>query len=223
MTDAMSERFELLSGSHAAPAHRAPELTPDEAALVARIRAGEAEAYEILVRRHAGRMLAVAQRLLRNPDDARDVVQEAFLAAYRHAGSFAGQSCLGTWLHRIVVNAALMKIRARSRRPEESIDELLPRFHDDGHMVDPAGRWRTEEGEGALERKERCAMVRDCIARLPETYRTVLTLRDIEELDPQETATLLGTSVNAVNIRLHRARQALRALLDPHLREAAAR
>ena len=217
----MGERLDLPAGPDASSAAPLPAPLSDEADLIARIRTGEAAAYEILVRRHAGRMLAVARRLLRNPDDARDAVQEAFLAAFRHAGSFAGQSSLGTWLHRIVVNAALMKIRARSRRPEESIDDLLPRFHDDGHMVDPAGRWRTDgtEGELQLERKERCALVRECIARLPESYRTVLTLRDIEELDPQETAALLGTSVNAVNIRLHRARQALRALLDPHLRE----
>jgi len=200
----------------------ATALTAEEAALIARIRAGDGEAYEILVRRHAPRMLAVARRLLRNGDDARDAVQEAFLAAYRHAASFAGGSALATWLHRIVVNAALMKIRSRSRRPEESIEELLPNFQEDGHMIGPAGRWRTEEGQGKLEREERCALVRQCIAQLPETYRTVLMLRDIEELDPQETATLLDTSVNAVNIRLHRARQALRALLDPHLREGAA-
>lgn len=220
----MNEGLEASSASPApAPAPRpAAELSADEAALIAGIRAGDEAAYEILVRRHAGRMLAVARRMLHNGDDARDAVQEAFLAAYRHAGSFAGGSTLGTWLHRIVVNAALMKIRSRSRRPEESIEELLPRFHDDGHMVDPAGRWRAERNEGELEREERRTLVRDCIARLPETYRTVLMLRDIEELDPQETAKVLGTSVNAVNIRLHRARQALRALLDPHLREGTA-
>jgi RNA polymerase sigma-70 factor, ECF subfamily len=194
------------------------ELPADESALIASVRAGDAQAYETLVRRHAGRMLAVARRLLRNEQDAQDAVQEAFVSAYRHAESFAGASSLGTWLHRIVVNAALMKLRSRSRRPEESIDELLPRFHEDGHMVDPAGRWAHDE-QGRLERDERCALVRECIGRLPESYRTALMLRDIEELDAQETALLLGVSVNAVNIRLHRARQALRALLDPHMRE----
>ena len=196
----------------------AGELPAEEAALIAGLRAGDAAAYEILVRRHAGRMLAVARRLLRNSEDAQDAVQEAFISAYRHAGSFAGASSLGTWLHRIVVNAALMKLRSRSRRPEEPIEELLPRFHEDGHMVDPAGRWAREE-QDRVESRERCALVRECIGRLPESYRTVLLLRDIEELDPQETAMLLGASVNAVNIRLHRARQALRALLDPHMRE----
>jgi RNA polymerase sigma-70 factor (ECF subfamily) len=219
----MSENLDASRGAATSPAPRAPaQLTPEEAALIERIRAGEPQAYEVLVRRHAGRMLAVAQRLLRNADDAHDAVQEAFISAYRHAGSFAGGSSLGTWLHRIVVNAALMKLRSRSRRPEESIDELLPRFHDDGHMIDPAGRWSTAEEHGRLERDERCALVRECIGRLPETYRTVLMLRDIEELDPQETALMLGTSVNAVNIRLHRARQALRALLDPHMRDGVA-
>ena len=215
----MSGHLESNRHAPAALASRTPgELPPDEAALIASVRAGDAQAYEILVRRHAGRMLAVAKRLLRNSEDAQDAVQEAFISAYRHAGSFAGASSLGTWLHRIVVNAALMKLRSRSRRPEEPIEELLPRFHEDGHMVDPAGRWSSDE-QGRLERDERCALVRQCIGRLPENYRTVLLLRDIEELDPAETALLLGASVNAVNIRLHRARQALRALLDPHMRE----
>ena len=211
-----------LESPREAPAALAPcksaELSADEAALIASVRAGDATAFEVVVRRHAARMLAVARRLLRSEQDAQDAVQEAFVSAYRHAGSFAGASSLGTWLHRIVVNVALMKLRSRSRRPEESIDELLPRFHEDGHMVDPAGRWAHDE-QGRLERDERCALVRECIGRLPESYRTVLMLRDIEELDAQETALLLGVSVNAVNIRLHRARQALRALLDPHMRE----
>ncbi len=161
-------------------------------------------------------MLAVATRLLKNPEDARDAVQEAFLSAYRHAGEFAGGCQVGTWLHRIVVNAALMKIRSRSRRPEASIEELLPRFQQDGHHAEPASRWRT--AEEVLEREERQALVRSCIAQLPESYRTVLLLRDIEELDPAEVAAQLGISTNAVNVRLHRARQALRTLLDPHFR-----
>ena len=82
--------------------------------------------YEQLVRTYGGRMLAVARRLVRNEEDARDCVQEAFLQAFRNIEKFEQRASLGSWLHRIVTNAALMKLRARARRPEESIEDLLP-------------------------------------------------------------------------------------------------
>jgi RNA polymerase sigma-70 factor (ECF subfamily) len=190
---------------------------PDEASLLAGLRAGEDAAFDALVRGHAGRLLAVAQRLLRNADDAQDAVQDAFLAAFRSIGSFKGDAQLSTWLHRIVVNAALMKLRSKRRRPEEPIDELLPRFLADGHAAQPAAPWR-EPADKLVQRREVRELVRASIDRLPETHRTVLMLRDVEELDTEETARLLGISVGAVKTRLHRARQALRELLDPHLR-----
>ena len=112
-----------------------------ESALLERLRAGEAAAFERLVREQGGRMLAVARRFLREDEDARDAVQDAFLSAFRSLDSFEGQAKLSTWLHRIVVNAALMKLRARKRRPEESIEELLPRFLEDGHQAEPATPW----------------------------------------------------------------------------------
>jgi RNA polymerase sigma-70 factor (ECF subfamily) len=192
----------------------------EEPGLLEALRRGDGRAFECLVRQHGGRLLAVARRLVRNEEDARDAVQEAFLSAFRSIHSFEGQARLSTWLHRIVVNAALMKLRSRQRRPEESIEELLPRFSEDGHQAEPAVMWRAAH-EDVLERRETRELVRSCIDRLPDTYRNVLMLRDIEELDTQETATLLGVTENAVKIRLHRARQALRSLLDPVLREGA--
>ncbi len=191
----------------------------DEAAWVSALRAGDEQAFEKLVRAYSGRMLAVARRMLQNESDAEDAVQEAFLSAFRAIDRFQGGSRLSTWLHRIVVNAALMKLRSRQRRPEDPIEELLPKFLEDGHPVRPAVEWK-ESAQTALEREELRAAVRASIDQLPESYRTVLLLRDIEELDTQETARLLELSPNAVKIRLHRARQALRGLLDPHLREA---
>ena len=190
-----------------------------EAALLAGLRAGRDEAYEELVRTHAGRMLAVARRLLGDGEDARDAVQEAFGSAFRSIDRFAGESRLSTWLHRIVVNAALMKLRSRRRKPEEPLDPLLPSFLADGHRRDPGGPWQPA---AALERAELRERVRRSIDRLPETYRTVLLLRDIEELDTAEVAELLGVAPGVVKTRLHRARQALRGLLDPELREGAA-
>lgn len=183
-----------------------------ESDLLARLRAGDDDAFEELVRVHSGRLLAVARRLLRNEEDARDALQQAFLSAFRALPGFNGHSRLSTWLHRIVVNTALMKIRSGSRRPEESIEDLLPRYVDDGHHVE---RW-TAWGRSVdllLEQREVRARVRKAIDRLPASYRTVLLLRDIEELDTAEAARVMGLSPNALKIRLHRARQALAGLL----------
>jgi RNA polymerase sigma-70 factor (ECF subfamily) len=184
-----------------------------EAAFVARLRRGDGAAFEELVRAHTGRLLAVTRRLLSNEEDARDVVQDTFVSAFRSLDRFDQQSALGTWLHRIAVNGALTKLRSRRRRPERPIEELLPAFLDDGHRARPGPAW--PEPSAALQREETRAAVRRHIEELPEDFRVVLLLRDIEELDTDETARLLGLTPGAVKTRLHRARQALRALLEP--------
>lgn len=192
----------------------------EEAGLVERLRSGDAEAFEELVRSQGGRLLAVARRLLQSEDDAQDAVQDAFLSAFKSLDRFQGESRLSTWLHRIVVNASLMKLRSRRRRPETPIEELLPRFLEDGHHEIPPAEWR-ESAETTLQDEQTRRLVRRCIDSLPERYRTVLMLRDIDELDTAETARLLEITPNAVKIRLHRARQALRGLLDQHMRREA--
>jgi len=193
-----------------------------ESALVARLQASDAEAFAELVRAQGPRMLAVARRLLRSDDDAADAVQDAFISVFRAIGNFEGGAKLSTWLHRIVVNASLMRLRNRTRRPEVSIDELLPKFVEDGQHVDEPREWRSPAPLDALERRETRTLVRGLIDQLPGDYRTVLLLRDIEGLDTKETAELLGVTPNAAKIRLHRARLALRTLLDPHMRERGA-
>jgi RNA polymerase sigma-70 factor (ECF subfamily) len=195
-----------------------PAGQSEEHALVARIRSGDDLAWELVVRRFAPRLLAVARRLLGNEDEACDALQTSFLSAYRSIDSFTGESQLSTWLHRIVVNASLMRLRTRRRRAEDSIEDLLPRFADDGHFAEPPTAWRSEE---LLERQQTRVMVRRSIERLPARHREVLWLRDIEELDTEETADLLGITVNAVKVRLHRARQALRTLIERELAQAA--
>jgi RNA polymerase sigma-70 factor (ECF subfamily) len=185
-----------------------------EVALVARLRAGEDAAYAELVRDHAGRLLAVARRMLRSEEDARDAVQETFLQAFRGIGRFEGGAQLATWLRRIAVNACLMKLRTRGRKPEASIEDLLPRFYADGHRVDPGPAWRLD-GPDPAESREVREHVRECIERLPEIYRSVLLLRDIEQYTTEETAQLLDIKVDAVKVRLHRARQALRTMIAP--------
>jgi RNA polymerase sigma-70 factor (ECF subfamily) len=185
----------------------------DEAPLVSRLKAGDEDAFRTLVTAHGARMLSVARRYLRDEGHAQDAVQDALLSAFRAIGSFKGDSRLSTWLHRIVVNAALMKLRSQQRRPEESIEDLLPRFLEDGHFADPPKEWH-EGAEEALGRVEVRELVRREIQKLPDSYRSVLMLRDIEELDTGETARLLEISPNAVKVRLHRARQALRERLN---------
>lgn len=194
----------------------AAAMLDSEDALLARLRAGDEAAFERLVRATSPRLLSTLRRMLRSDDDARDALQETFLAAWRALPRFEGQSKLSTWLHRIAVNSALMKLRSRRRRPEESIDELLPRFELDGHFAAgslPAGRLLDEE----LSEAERRAAVHRGIDQLPEAHRTVILLRDVEGLDTEEAARLLGISADATKMRLHRARQALRTLLEREL------
>lgn len=187
----------------------------DDGALLNAIRAGEDWAFEALVRTHGGRLLAVARRLTRNEEDARDVVQSAYLNAFRALKTFEGAARLSTWLHRIVVNTALMKLRSRRRKPEESIETLLPSFLEDGHHAEQFSEWSTP-ADRLLERQETRAIVRMCIDQLPDNYRAVLVLRDIEELSTDEVAQMLTMTPTAVKVRLHRARQALSTLLRRH-------
>jgi len=191
------------------------EKVPDEAALVARLQAGEEDAFAACLRTYCGRLLAAARRILGNEEDARDAVQDAFLSAFKEIGRFEARARLGTWLHRIAVNAALYRLRTRRRHPEPSIEDLLPHFGEGEHQLDPPAPWK-DIPETAAQRQESRALVRRYIGQLPENYRTVLLLRDIEGLDTDEAARLLGTSPGVVKTRLHRARQALRTLLDPH-------
>jgi RNA polymerase sigma-70 factor (ECF subfamily) len=190
-----------------------------ETTLVAALQAGDPHAFETLLRTHGPRLLGLARRLLGNEEDARDALQDAMIAVHRSIGAFESSAALSTWLHRIVVNVALMKLRSRRRHPEADIEELLPKFRRDGHQVEPAAPW-PEAADAALEREETRAAVREAIDRLPDAYRIVLQLRDIEEMSTAETAEILGTTRNVVKIRLHRARQALRKLLDGTMRGA---
>jgi RNA polymerase sigma-70 factor (ECF subfamily) len=190
---------------------------PSETAFVTRLRRGDELAFEQLVRMEGPRLLAVARRFLRREQDAQDAVQDAFVAAFRALPTFEGNSRISTWLHRIVINVALMRIRSSRRRPEASIDDFLPQFLEDGHHAAEFQEWRLPS-DVRLLREELRERIRQAIDRLPDSYRTVLLLRDIEQLDTDEAARALGTTPNAVKIRLHRARQALRALLEPEFR-----
>jgi RNA polymerase sigma-70 factor (ECF subfamily) len=172
--------------------------------------------FAALVREHGPAMLAVARRIVPTEEDARDAVQDAFLQAFRNLEHFRGDSNVSTWLHRIVRNAALMRIRRASHRRETSLEGLLPRFDDTGHHVDPVQPLPIAPDDELIGR-ERRERVRAAVHKLPEPYRTVLVLRDLEEMDTAEVAAALGITEVAVRVRLHRARKALMTLLQREL------
>jgi RNA polymerase sigma-70 factor (ECF subfamily) len=180
-----------------------------EAELLERLRRGDEEAFETFVRTYGPRMLSVARRYLPREADAEDALQDALLLAHRNLASFQGGSRLGTWLHRVTVNASLMRIRSRSRRPEPSPDN--PGWQALASKEGPV--WAASPLE-ALSRAEIRRRLQDGLAGLPEGIRAVVRLRDIEGVELREIGNLLGIGVSTVKSRLHRGRSALRACLD---------
>lgn len=189
----------------------------DDDALVDGLRQGSERHAEYLVRTHIGAMQAVARRILGGDAHADDCVQEAFLKAFRKIGGFEGRSSLKTWLHRITVNEALMKLRKLKRLDERPMDALMPEFDSSSCRVE-APWTQTATPEDILQREGTRALVTSKINELPDAYRIVLLLRDIEELDTAEVAEMLEISPGNVKVRLHRARSALKKLLEPALR-----
>ena len=177
------------------------------------LRNGDPGCYETLVRQYGGQMLAVARRYLKDEVEAQDCVQDAYLQAFRNIYKFQQRSSLKSWLHRIVVNSALMKIRSRKRHPEEFIEDNPSKFDSNGfRMGNESGI--TLSVEMLAVKKETREMIRRCIDQLPEHARILLLLRDIEGYTTSETATLLGISNGAVKTGLHRARGKLKLLLE---------
>lgn len=170
--------------------------------------------FRALLPQELPKLYAVALRLTGDAEVAGDVVQEGVFTAFRKLDSFEGRSKLSTWLHRIVLNQALQVIRSRKRRAATSIDDLQPAFDETGHRTQPALPPPVAP-EVLVQQAQVRKSVRDAIDQLPEAYRTVLLLRDIEELGSTEVASLLDISEGNVRIRLHRARAALKRLLEP--------
>ncbi len=190
-----------------------------ERELLARLQHGEELAFRELVESRGPRLLSTARRLLADEHEAQDCLQDAFIRAFRSIGRFEGRSSLSTWLHRIVINVCMTRLATRKRRAEESIDDLLPVFDEDGArvgLVEPADA----SVEKVVERLQNRALIRATLEQLPDNYRIVITLRDLEELSTAETAEALEITQTAVKLRLHRARAALRAKLQPLLHES---
>lgn len=177
------------------------------------------EATALFVRVNIGWMLHLARRYLRDAPLAEDAVQNAFANIFAKSGQFEGKSNIRRWMRRILVNEALMLLRKRrSLNEDKRIDRLLPKFdRNDCRIEDPWSDLATPEQ--LLMTKESRQLVLRAINDLPDAYRTVLLLRDIEERTTAEVADALDISEANVKVRLHRARAALKTLLEPQMRK----
>lgn len=202
---------------------QSPETQLDQAGqdLVNGIRNHDVAIIEQFIRQYGGRMLSVANRITRNEADAQDCVQEAFLKALKNIDQFKGHASLGSWLHRIVTNVALMRLRSQVRKREDSLDEITPKFDSLGRRVSSGPLTPGPAVERLLQAGQTQTVVRQAIDQLPESYRAVLIARDIEGFDTNEVAEILDLQPGAVKTRLHRARSALKLLLEPLIKTGA--
>jgi RNA polymerase sigma-70 factor, ECF subfamily len=185
----------------------------DEAALVGRAKQGDFLAFEELVTRSEGRVYTHLLRLVANAEDAKELLQETYLSAYRNLGGFKGDSAFSTWVYRIATNHALMRLR-KKHPPEVGLDELRIPSHEELKSR-KISDWDLDPKEAVL-RKELRTVLDQAIQSLPLPYRAVVVLRDVEDLSTLETARELGITEGAVKTRLHRARIYLREALAPY-------
>jgi RNA polymerase sigma-70 factor, ECF subfamily len=197
-----------------------PGMTSEDHLLLTRAAAGDAGALETLMSRYSARVYRLAYGITRNQADAEEIVQDVFLQLVLKGASFEGRAAVASWIYRVTTNVALNKRRGKRREVETSLDDCLPTFKDDGHrdgaraflVADWSRRPDAELLSGEARR-----ILDEAIDRLPEHYRAVLVLRDVEELSNEEVARVVDDSVSAVKTRLHRARMALRELLTRRL------
>src|SRR5947199_1254957 len=188
----------------------------EELQLVQAAKRGDITAFEQLVKRYDRNVFRIAQHITQNREDAEDVVQDAFLKAYQNLGQFQGNSKFYTWLVRIAVNEALMKLRKRKSDKTVSIDEDVET--DEGFVPREVTDW-SPNPEQLYKQAELGDILEKTIAGLPSGFRTVFVLRDVEGLSTEETADALGLSIPAVKSRLLRARLQLRERLGRHFKQ----
>jgi RNA polymerase sigma-70 factor, ECF subfamily len=187
----------------------------DEAALVAQARTGNAAAFTSLVERYEGKIFRLAQHITQNREDAEDVLQETFLKAYEHLDQFQGAARFYTWIVRIAVNQALMKLRKRKSDRTVSMDEEIDTGEDT--VAREIAGWE-ENPEQQFSREEMTSILNTAVDGLPPIYRAVFVLRDVDELSTEETAEALNLSIPAVKSRLLRARLQLRDKLTRYFK-----
>ncbi len=196
------------------PARAQPtSLSQAEQALLVRAQQGDALSFESLVGRHAGPLYNLALRMLANPDDAQDAVQEAMVRAFTNLRTFAGRSAVSTWLYRITYNVCLDEIKRRSRRgvPFSALGDEGGGTAEEVLTV-PEARGPEQQAMSA----ELQAAVQQALAQLPEPFRTVLVLYELQGLSYEEIADITGARLGTVKSRLNRARWQLKELLEPY-------
>jgi RNA polymerase sigma-70 factor, ECF subfamily len=202
------------------PGVRLRGVSSDDRTLLSRAAAGEGDALETLMGRYASRIYRLAYGITRSSADAEEVVQDVFLQVVQKGAGFEGRAALGSWIYRITTNVSLNKRRGKRRELETSLDELLPRYRADGHREGDRA-FLVSDWSGTPEREllagESRRILEEAIDRLPDHYRAVLVLKDVEELSNDEVAQIVGDTVAAVKTRLHRARMALREHLTQRL------
>jgi len=187
-----------------------------EPELIAQVLAGEKELFHELIRPYERMVYLTLFSIVRNETEAEDGAQEAVISAYRHLASFRGDAKFSTWLTTIAINEGRKRLRKTKGAVEDSIEEKEESREGD-YTPAPLTDWREIPLE-ALERKELREALRVAVSELPGIYRQVFTLRDLEELNIEETAQALGITAGAVKVRLHRARIMLQKRLVPYLK-----
>ena len=209
----------LCRGCSRGRQHLKEQIGTNEGGLIARILAGEKELFHELIRPYERMVYLTLFSIIKNETEAEDGAQEAIINAYRHLTSFRGDAKFSTWLTTIAINEGRKRLRKSKGAAEQSIEE-----QEEGHEGDytpaPLTDWR-EIPLAALERKELREALRIAVAELPDIYRQVFTLRDLEELNIEETAQALGINPGAVKVRLHRARIMLQKRLVAFLKTTA--
>jgi RNA polymerase sigma-70 factor, ECF subfamily len=203
---------------HAVSPERA--VGPGDDVLVERARGKDEAAFEELVSRYEDKLYRLAMRFVRNETDAQEILQDAFLSAWRNLPTFEGRAQFGSWMYRVTVNAALMLLRSRNRHPQVAVDDVEPTALNEavlesGQMVRSNTDW-SQQADEQLQSEELRKHIQTSVDALPEGLRTVFLLRDVEELSTEDTADALGLSVPAVKTRLHRARLALREAIGQY-------
>jgi RNA polymerase sigma-70 factor (ECF subfamily) len=188
--------------------------------LLSRAQAGDMSAFEALVGRHEEKVYGLAFRMTRSEADAAEIAQDTFLSAYQHLSEFRGEAAFGSWVHRIAANNALMRLRRQKVVDMVSDDELAgPEFTERGSLADgPESDWSKRADDKILE-DELGRAIQTATDALPEGYREVFLLKDVEGLSYEEISEMVGISIPAVKSRLHRARLALREAIDAFYKE----
>lgn len=183
--------------------------------LIEALKSGDTPSFEELLRRYSTKVMSLALRLTRNKDDAEEVLQDVFITVHRKLDAFEGKSQFSSWLYRITVNSALMKLRKRKQEKATYLEDVLPHYQDSSLVK----TGEDEQGDKMAIRGELIAALTDAIEKLPEEYRPVFVLRDVDGLTSKEVGKMLDLTIPAVKSRLHRSRLMIRRRLLPIYRE----